>query len=227
LFAGFGLTAMALPETLADLLSVAAQEVGRDPYGALTVQRRHEIVLALGPHKKHGRGVFRGPGLRRRVALVASCVRYALPLWEAKLPEDDTPHRLLSAAEANLVKRKPRERMKHLIWEGWSHGDVVSCEFADRHDEGGLMVALLVHAASRVAWVALRDEMYTLLIDPAAGGWEYGASDPESTDAAFTVSVVVSGGWPNRTGLGGKDLRRQYWRWYLRRAVPAAFESVP
>jgi hypothetical protein len=218
---------MPVPRTLADLLRVATQEIGRDPYGALTVQRRHEIVLALGPYKKHGRGVFRGPGLRRRFALAAGCVRHALRLWEAKLPEDDTPHRMLRAAEAHLVKRKPRERMRHLIWEGWSHGDAVSCEFADRNDEGGLMVALLVHAASRAVWVALRDEMYTLLVDPAAGKWKYGADDPESMDAAFTVSAVVSGGWPNRTGLEGIERRRKYWRWYLRRAVPAAFESAP
>lgn len=144
------------------------------------------------------------------------------------MPEDDKPHRLLSAAEAHLAKPKPNDRMKHLIWEGWCHGGAVSAEFADRDDEDGLMVALLVHAASRVLWVALRDEMYGLLVDPgiAIRGWEYGTGDPDSEDAAFLVSAAVSRGWPNTTGRDGIELRRKYWRWYLRRAVPAAFESI-
>jgi hypothetical protein len=217
---------MVLPRALADLLRVATREVGRDPFGALTVQRRHDIVLALGPYQKHGRGVLHGPGLRRRFALAATCVRHALPLWEARLPEDDRPHRLLRAAEAHLTKRRPPERMKDLIDMGWRHGDHVSCEFDDRHDENGLTVALLVHAASRAAWVATWDERYSLLVDPACAHWEYGSMDPESMDAAFLVSVVVSGGWPNRTGSGGTKRRRKYWRWYLRTAVPAAFASV-
>lgn len=217
---------MSLPATLADLLRAGAREVDRDPCGALTLQRRHENVLALGPYQQRGQGVLRGPGLRRRFALAAGCVRHALPLWEAKLPEDDTPHRLLRAAEAHLAKPRPRARMKGLIDEGWLHGDNVSGEFADRDDKDGLMVALLAYAASRAVWVALHDERYRLLVGPEAGGWEYGTGDPESEDAALLVSVAVSGGWPNSTGTGGTERRRKYWRWYLRRAVPAAFESV-
>src|SRR5262249_23635651 len=55
--------------------------------------------------------------------------------------------------------------------------------------------------------------------------WEYGSGDPESTDAAFTVSAVVSRGWPNRTGSAGTERRRKDWGWDLRAAGPAAFAA--
>src|SRR2546423_571566 len=96
---------MSLPAALTDLLQIAAKEVARDPCGALTLQRRHDICLALGAYRPRGSGAIRGVGLRRRFNLAARCVRHVLPLWKAKLPEDKTPQRLLAGAETHLGKR--------------------------------------------------------------------------------------------------------------------------
>src|SRR5262249_36307801 len=155
-------TAMALPSELTGLLREAARDVARDPFGALTLQRRNDIVLTLGPHRRSGRGVARGLGLRRRFALAARCVRYALPAWEATLPEDATPQCLLAGAEAPLTRPRPLADIRALIDHGWAHGDAVSGAFADRDDDEGLFVALLAHAASRALWVAPRDERHSL-----------------------------------------------------------------
>jgi hypothetical protein len=215
---------MSLPAALADLLQIAAKEVAGDPCGALTLQCRHDICVALGAYRPRGSGAIRGVGLRRRFNLAARCVRHVLPLWKAKLPEDKTPQRLLAGAETHLGKRFTYEQAKALIDEGWVHADDVGCEFGDRKDPEGFRVALVCYAASRAVSVAFRDERYHLLVDPASGG-KYGSGDPESMDVAYLAAAAISGGFPNPKGLG-TEARREYWRWYLRQAVPAAFASA-
>jgi hypothetical protein len=215
---------MSLPASLADLLRIASGEVARDPNGALTLQRRHEVCLKLGTYRPGKVGAIRGVGLRRRFDLAARCVRHVLPLWKARLPDDRTPQRLLVAARASLEARFTYDQAKEAIYEGWLHADAVGCEFADRNDGEGFWAALVCYAVSRAVSVAYHDEKYNVLVDPSCGE-EYGSGDPESMDTAYLAAAAASGGWPYKPEPG-VEARRKFWLWYLRKAVPKAWAST-
>lgn len=76
-----------------------------------------------------------------------------------------------------------------------------------------------------VAWAAIRAGCSVLGWDREADELGFEEIDPWSWSASFTASITAAGGatWDNR---GDPQLRRDFWKWWLTEAVPAALRHT-
>jgi hypothetical protein len=213
-----------LTPKLKKLVRSAARELATEPLGALTLGNRYRLWVAAGPLFGGGGRAPLDAGLCFRTHLAAAAVRRVLPHWEAVLPADDYPQRLLKAAEQYLAGELSYEKAYDLVGLGWVHASKISAQLADRRAPGGRLTSLVGYAASRVLFVAVQDELFDP--DDVDDPESHGSGDPESMDASYMASAVAAGGFPEDKS-SDVGARRQYWQWYLEEAVPRAWQAVP
>jgi hypothetical protein len=194
-----------LPSDLSAALAAAWTALEAHPRGELPLPYRRAIWEALGPPH--------GDGYRRRVALSQLAVRHVLPLWDAEHPDDDGPHRMLALAD-RLVRGEADPQAAR------REQDAFAVEVQDLDDED-LRPGYVGDAAV--------DTVSTARIDYGPEDFEPDRLDEQldadQWDASYYAALASAGKGPREPGdtTETQSKRRDFWRWYLTEAVPAAY----
>jgi hypothetical protein len=181
--------------------AVAALEAAPD--GWLDLPARRRLREALGPSTPPDDG---GPdaGLLRRAALLEATVRRALPVWEAAFPDDRRPHEIADALLPALRGERSEDELDDLA-RGLR--DDVDRLGGDADRAAPYYVGTAAVRLTTQGWDGDTDLEFT----PAEAG-DLEIDEPR---------VEALAGW----ALAGEDAqaRRDYWRWYVTDAFPAAY----
>ena len=200
-----------LPADRRGVLRQAEEALDASEHGELPLAHRRRIWEALGQAPEGGHG---SPGHRRRTILDLITVEHVKPLWDRTYPSDGTVEELIDAARQVLDDRHPPEWADELQSRRW-------VEITDRMGEDHQLVAGYVGTAACCALsTAAHDKSYADL-PPDTDDYDV---DSEDWDASFLAAMAAAGG-----EVGDPDAsdgrRREFWKWYLREAVPAAWNA--
>jgi hypothetical protein len=142
------------------------------------------------------------------------CARRVIPIWRAGYQSDE-PATLLDLAEQHLERggREKELRIQREIVD-----DLLLELGVNEEERGALPAGYAGSAAIAATWAALGERL------PGRGLPE-GESDAEDWTAAFFASIAWSGGATWEGSVGNADLRREFWLWYLREAIPGALRQ--
>jgi hypothetical protein len=174
------------------------------PDGWLDLPDRRRLREALGPWTPPYAPGGPDAGLLRRAALLVACAERALPAWEQAFPEDRRPHELLAAVMPALRGVVPVERV-----------DAAAAELRQDVDmlpgRPGREAAFFAGAAA---------------VRVTTQGWD-GDLDPEDHPPERMDRELDE---PRVEALAARALAdrdpealREYWRWYVTEAFPAAY----
>jgi hypothetical protein len=173
------------------------------PDGWLELPDRRRLRDAFGPWTPPSDG---GPdaGLLRRAALLVACARRALPVWEREFPDDRRPQELVEAIMPALRGERPEEEVN--LAAKALREDVERLGSDPEHKEAFFAGILAVH----LGWEAWDGDL-----DP-----EFYDADARDTDLDEPPGEALAA-W----ALAGEDpdARREFWRWYVGEAFPAAY----
>ncbi len=176
----------------------------------MTLRSRRGLRQAFGPWTPPYAPDGPDPGQVRRAELGALCAQRALPAWEREFPHDRRPHELIEAARH--AARTP----------GDTSADVDALYRSLELD----VEALSTPPGRGLAAFAAGLAALQLLIEARDGDLDpdFHAED-ESDEDLDDPRVEVLGAW----AVAGDDLdaEREYWRWYVTEAFPAAYSAVP
>jgi hypothetical protein len=173
--------------------------------GWLDLPARRQLRAAFGPWTPPYEPGGPDAGLLRRAALGVACARRAFPVWERKFPTDRRPIELVDSVMPALRGELPEEQMNAL---GRALREDVEPLGAALDDDGGAFFA--GWAAVQLTWQAWDGDLDPDL-DP-----------PDTRDRDLDEpQVEAAAAW----ALAGEDpdARREYWRWYVTEAFPAAY----
>jgi hypothetical protein len=181
--------------------ALAALEAAPD--GWLELPDRRRLRDAFGPWTPPSEG---GPdaGLLRRAALLVACARRALPLWEHEFPDDRRPHELVDAILPALRGERTEEEVDGLAKE--LRADVERLGTDAERKEAFFAGILAVH----LGWEAWDGDLDPELYDP-----EKRDEDLDALPGEAIAARALAGDDP--------DARREFWRWYVAEAFPAAY----
>lgn len=215
---------MPVPKALVKLLEELKQQVDRNRKGVLELGKRQLLWAAMGQRTidKKGLAIF-GVGHRRRTALAMECVKWVMPQWSRRRPDDHMPMFLLNTAKDYLAGKVTERVASEWISRGWVHGDNLGCEYADRNDSDGQRLMLICHASVDAVKTALGDEEFDPdQIDAKATD---GCRDVYELDASYRISLFVADHPNGKQAPGAVKRRREYWYWYLTEAAPRAYRT--
>jgi hypothetical protein len=179
-----------------------------DPRGHLPLGLRQAIWAALGGAGDEGR--------RARARLAVLAARHVLPIWERACPGDRLPHRLLELAEQAMAgKLRPADADRELR---------AALPALDERTYRAADQAPIAagYAAAHALTAAVSDEAFDPEHpDPDARDEDV---DPLDHDSSHLAAIAAAGGPPWHAG-SDVERRRQFWRWWLDDAVPAAAGS--
>lgn len=217
---------MSMPPDLTSAIQAAHVALSNDPHQHLELRYRQPILAALGPKMDASR-TDGGPGYQRRTYLDLLTVKRVLPLWQAIWPSNTLPQQATAQAE-KLLRGAPAQRDAAYqdIREYWG----VFSDFNTEENPQDAKESMVLFAAIK----ALCRATYDMSFDPAQPPAEIkpgqfmldGQVGPFNRDAAFDASVAAANGLP-WDSTSSPQRRRAFWEWWLREAVPAAWESVP
>jgi hypothetical protein len=205
-----------LPDELRAAIDSARIALEAHPLGELPLPYRRAIWKAMGPSTRVPSGLPDGLGYRRSVALDAITVQHVLPFWKRAYPDDDRPEQMLRLADA-VVRRQV----------DWKVADQTKGSFAtdlDDLESDDYVPRYVGDAAVRVVSTAIADG-YSDAIGPDTLDEDL---DPFQWDSSYIASLAAADfgaevpGEDERT----QERRREFWRWYLDTAVPAAYRAV-
>lgn len=209
---------MPVPASMASVLADAENVLAAAPDGHLPLPYRRRIWCALGPLVLDGNRAVAGSGVRRRAALAIAAAEHVLPLWEGVRPGDSRPRAALALARQYLDGTADFRAAKR--WQGkflTDLDDLVAGEDSDPALRAGF-------AAAKAITTALHDELF----EPAERDEDVSdeALDPDQWDAAYFAAMSFAGGaiWEDGSD---PERRREFWQWYLKDAVPRAWDAVP
>jgi hypothetical protein len=196
-----------LPADVRAAMDAALAALDAAPDGWLGLPERRRLRAAYGPWTAPG--VPGGPdaGLLRRAALQAAAARRALPVWEAAIPGDDRPRRLIDLVADALAGRGPEAEVNALAEDLRS---TVRPMGADERLERAFFAGSAAIAHSYEAWDGDVEED-----DPA---------DLRDTDLDEPLTEAYAA---HAVGFGDPDAHRTFWRWYVGEAFPAAYRAAP
>jgi len=199
---------MPLPEAVTQAIAQAREALDRNPRSDLNRGYRHVIWAALGPRDEQGR--------HRRARLAIISAQRVLPIWERTWPKDRKPHEVLALAEHVLRGRADQTAAKRQRDEAFAYMDALSDRSRNKIPVSAGYSA--VQALSTALW----DEFF----DPADINVELTDDhvDPEERDAAYFAALVSANG-PPWDDHSDPNRRREFWEWWLREAVSAAWEQ--
>jgi hypothetical protein len=141
--------------------------------------------------------------------LEESCARRVAGMWETMFPGDTRPVEVMDAA---LAARSGLERE---IGELRTRLD----NAFERGDE-----AFPAIYAGNACWAVARDAVGDVTAIPEGDGEL--EVDPTEWSPCFYASIAEAGGAVWEDGVGDNTRRRDFWRWYLLEAIPAAKRSA-
>ena len=195
-----------LPAPLRAALEQAQAALDASSTGHLPLRARRPIWEALGPAP---------PGHHRRAVLDLLAIEHVKPVWDEAYAGDPAVDRVLDAARRALADGPPHDDARKLA----VRADV---DFLDRGDaERGFGPGYVGQGACTALWTAIGDKSYEDLPMDV----DDDDLDVEDWDASF-FAELAAGGEPDDPSVDPAP-RREFWRWYLREAVPAAWASVP
>lgn len=201
-----------LPPPLQRAVHDAASALEAAPPGHLSLRHRRRIWEALGELGGTHRPT---PGHRRRAMLDLLTVEHVKPVWDEAYPGDPAVDEVLDAARRALSEGPPHD-------EGLELASRADIEFVDRPDDDvGFGPGYVGQGACAALMTAIGDKSYNNV--PLDADDE--DLDVDDWDASF-FGELAAGGEPDDPAVGPGP-RREFWRWYLDEAVPAAWTSAP
>lgn len=206
--------AMLIPQSLERLINESLSIVDNHPQHDLPLGYRHAIYAKLGP--RLGTCQDR-TAHQRRTVLAFLTVRHVLPLWEQARPYDKTPHEILSQVEQILEGTGDRKSVQKEAGAYWTYMDNLAFE---SEEQSYLDIG---YAAVGALYTACGDEEFD------ATAIDYSLTDEDvdayEHDAVFAAAADYAGGatWQPESDAGK---RREFWHWWLKEALPAAWWAV-
>jgi hypothetical protein len=190
--------------------------------GELPKAFRIRLWKSFGPRRPEGSlALPAGPEVVARYQLERLCVAKALPIWQKRFPSDKTLTAVIACADQVLLDRSKVAAAQRRCDESWLFADNISASLFDL-TPAKQYIAQVAYAASRLLAVAIADQSYNELdVDDSM----YLAFNPCLEDPALSASCAISKGSPFETG-SDNNLRRNFWRWYLRSAIPKAMKVL-
>lgn len=199
-----------LPATLNHALQKAEKALGNSGEGELALPHRRRIWEALG----EGAAGFGSPGHRRRTTLDLITVEHVKPVWDTTYPSDGSVDEVIDAARQVLDARQSIQWADDLQGRAW-------VAFLDRMNADHQFLAGYVgNAACTTLFTAAHDKTYPTLA-PEIDDYDL---DPEDWDTSFVAAMAHAGGEVGDPEAS-QARRRDFWQWYLRQAVPAAWRA--
>ncbi len=183
-----------LPAHLQHLLRLAQEAVERHPQHDLNLGYRQAIGKAFGPHRDSGL-----PGNetahRRRARLCLLTMRHVLPVWEARFPQDNTPHRILDMAQEVLRGALAPDIATNAASRFWATLDDIQFDIGP---EDAPLAALSVGYGVAKALVVACGEAWDDLDDDEVDYETTDSRDFTGNDTAFYAAIAWAGGptWP-------------------------------
>ncbi len=140
-------------------------------------------------------------------------VRHVIPIWEAAFPEKSGPGEMIVLAQSIVEGRRGEEAK-----QSSERFQVYSENLG--YDRGHEVAALVGTAASKLIPLALYDAYWGQSTESDED------LDPDLWDPSYVASMAAANGAVRASG-SNNDARGVFWRWYLREAAPAAYETVP
>ncbi len=182
--------------------ALAALEAAPD--GWLELPERRRLREAYGPSTPpYERG---GPdaGLIRRAALLVACVRRALPVWEREFPDDRRPHEITDALLPALRGELSEEEL-----------DAVADALREDVDRDGADLARKGAFFTGTAAVRLTTQGWDGDLDPEIDPPDTRDLDLDEPQVEALAAWALAGENP--------EAKREFWRWYVAEAFPAAY----
>jgi hypothetical protein len=202
---------MELSRELKYAIDAASNALKTNDNGELPLPDRKRLWAAMGPRDVVGGRAIIAPGVRRRTRLALQATERVFPVWEQTFPTNLGPQRMVAVAEdysAQRIDFKTAWNLKNRFW-----GELESL--------GSIAVAVGFSSCQAVT-TALSDERF----DPVNIQNKIFDRhlDPYEWDASFYASVAHAGSalWEANPNSGR---RREFWEWYIREAVPLAWDS--
>lgn len=194
--------------TADDLVAEAANDL--DEYRELPLRVRNRLLdrlLALLPAERQ-RQLFIG-------TLGFTCAERSWPVWLEKFPKESEPLDLVRDVVTAVEEQSPMPDVYRRL-------DEVKV-LVDNKIILGEEYFRACYACS-ACWAAARDVVKGRC-DWATAGQSEQEIHPDDWDASFFASLAVTGnsGWERN---GADNGRREFWIWYLHKAVPDAFTWV-
>jgi hypothetical protein len=187
-----------------EAIDAALAALEASPDGWLELPERRRLREAYGPWTPPYDPGGPDAGLLRRAALVVASARRALPVWEREFPDDRRPHALLDAILPGLRNERPDEELSSA--RRALHDDVERLG-ADLERTRPFYAGMAAVSAVSEAWDGdLDPEIYPL---------DARDTDPDDIPVEALAAWALAGEDP--------DARREFWRWYVSEAFPAAY----
>lgn len=200
-----------LPEELTERITAALDALEIEPDGRLPLQWRRKVRDRFGPEAE---GLDRSPGRRRRVQLDRLCAEHVMPYWRSALPDDPRPSRMLELADELLAGRadpsaaeREKDRFEVDILDMESAGMDSRAASAGQAAVGVVLSTLAADYSSDLPADANDDDL-----------------DSDQWESCYFASLA-EGSYPGAPDEE-PEARREFWRWFLRQAVPLAYSSV-
>lgn len=212
---------MTLSTGLEQAIQAGLAAMQRDPGLHLDRPFRQAIYAALGPRVDYS---FPGGGAGhiRRTHLDRLASQHVLPIWDTVWPSVHLPREILALADQALfASQAERDTARREL--GYYVSEADDFEQADQNQhpfEGGVLraaIKTLSRAVSEVSFDPTHPDLATRDQQTDYNDW----------DTAFYAAAASSLSVPWRSDAAGNARRRAFWEWWLREAVPAAWESVP
>jgi hypothetical protein len=182
--------------------ALGALEAARD--GWLDLPDRRRLRGALGPWTPPYEPGGPDAGLLRRAALLAACVRRALPVWEQSFPDDRRPQELVERIMPALRGEVPEAQV-----------DAIARALREDVDRLGADLEGKETYFVGTAAVRLTTQGWDGDLDPDL-------YPPEARDLDLDEPCVEAlAAWA--LAYGDPEGTRAYWRWYVTEAFPAAY----
>jgi hypothetical protein len=200
---------MAFAEALTEGINAALAALEANPHHNLGLSHRKRIWTAMGPRSQPPGGNVIGIGQKRRTVLAILCAKYVAGHWAAAMPDAATPAELTTMARLYIDGQQNFDELFHKSHDFWTQLDAL-------RGHGLPEPAFFAGCASvKSVSVAFRDE------EPG-----YEEDNIETWDTALVASLSHS-----QEGIldaaASTQLREQFWRWYLTKAVTTANDIYP
>ena len=185
--------------------------------GHLPLCLRRQIEMEFGPVQLAYNGTPSGIGWKRRVHLAILSVQRVQPMWEAAFPDNEGVKCMIQLVQDVVANRVDALEANQQMGDFWTQADNLRSQL--RRRTGNSSAACAGHAAAAAVAVALADKRPT----DCASGEDDETNNYYDWDVSYFACIAYAGG-----GLSNPNVdiakRREFWKWYLREAVPAIFD---
>lgn len=141
------------------------------------------------------------------------CARKVLPIWLEYFPNENNPIEILDKAEKQLFEGKEFEDSTMLMAELKAYLD-------GKFDLGEKFFRAIYSGFA--CWAASGSILFDIECIEAESELEL---EPDDWNASFIASLAYSGGAVWEESVGDSKKRREYWLWFLNKAIPEALEK--